>query len=199
MLLHSSALAHLKLPINFWNWFSLKFYKEKGGVGNGRGVPQCFVTLLLILILLLLTISAADLTADFQGDPDFCPTLSQNGLFARIYPGTFPARTLCCLWWRISDGLIAAVEANYANLNMLSLHSALLMPRLAARDRGCQLSPQAGVACLNLPVERKKKKKKNLWSRFFSEKWIGALQTRGSFVALGSTDLRVVASPWHCV
>lgn len=117
-----------------------------------------------------------------------------------VYLGTFPARTLCCLWWRISDGLIAAVEANYANLNMLSLRSALLMPRLAARDRGCQLSPQAGVACLNLPMERKKeKKKKKSVVTIFLRKWIGALQTRGSFVALSSADLRVVASPWRCV
>lgn len=40
---------------------------------------QCFVTLLPIRLLRLLTISAADLRADFQGDMDFCPTLSQSG------------------------------------------------------------------------------------------------------------------------
>lgn len=73
------------------------------------------------------------------------------------FPLFFP--TLCCLWWEISDGLIAAVEANYANLNMLSLHSALLVPLLSARDgpvsffrSRCYLSESA--------------RDKNLWSRW---------------------------------
>lgn len=135
--------------------------------GKWEAGAQSFITLLLILILLLLTISAADLTTDFQGDPDFCPTLSQSGLFASIYPATFSARALCCLWWRISDGLIAAVEANYANLNMLSLHRALLMPLLAARDRRCQLFHKQVLLVWIYPW--RKKRKKTLWSRFFSE------------------------------
>lgn len=37
-----------------------------------------------------------------------------------------------------------------------------------------------------------------MWSRFFLRKWIGALQTRGSLLALSSPGLRAVTSPLHC-
>lgn len=46
----------------------------------------------------------------------------------------FYLQRLHWLWWKVPDGLIAAVEANYANLSLLSLHNILLVPLLSAID-----------------------------------------------------------------
>lgn len=61
-------------------------------------------------------------------------------ILSPFYPQRF-----CCLWWKIPDGLIAAVEANYVNLSMLSLHNILLVPLLSACDGAISFVKQASL------------------------------------------------------